>query len=232
MTGVASYEIWLADQTTNTHVTYANLTGTSWQPPQPLVLGDNYTWWVAAVAGQTYAWSDPSKFTIRPTASGPSGDTATNLPTFAWNNVTGATSYEIWLTDQTTNTHVTYANLTGTTWQPSQPLILGDNYTWWIGAVHAGTIGWSTPLSFVIRPTAITPIGTIASDLPTFTWSSVVGASSYEIWLTDQTTNAVVKYTNLTGTAFTPTTPLVMGDKYIWWVGAVSGKTVSAGAIP
>ena len=80
---------------------------------------------------------------VAATPPGPSGSIATDLPTFTWNNVTGAASYEIWLTDQTTNTHVTYANLTSTTWLPPRPLVLGDSYVWWVGAVEGNTLAWS-----------------------------------------------------------------------------------------
>ena len=64
---------------------------------------------------------------------GPSGTIATDLPVFTWSTVSGAASYEIWLTDQTTNTHVTYDHLTGTSWLPPQALVLGTNYIWWVG---------------------------------------------------------------------------------------------------
>jgi hypothetical protein len=225
--GATSYEIWLTDQTTGTTVTYPNLTGTSWTPPQPLNLGDRYIWWVGAVVGQTIAWDSALRFSIQPTGSGPSGVIATNLPTFSWNSVTGAASYEIWLTDQTSNTTVTYPNLTGTSWTPPQALKLGDSYIWWVGAVQGQTIAWDTALKFVIQPTASGPSGTVTTALPTFSWNTVTGAASYEIWLTDQTTGTTVTYPSLTVTSWTPPQALTVGDKYIWWVGAVEGQTIA-----
>jgi hypothetical protein len=227
VTGAASYEVWLTDQTTGATVTIPNISGTSWTPPKALTLGDNYIWWAGAVQGQTIAWDNPLKFIVQPTATGPSGVVATNLPTFTWNNVTGAVSYKLWLTDQTTHTTVTVPNLTDTSWTPAQPLTLGDSYIWWVGAVEGQTVAWDNSLTFVIEPTASGPSGIIATDLPTFSWSSVTGATSYEIWLTDQTTGTSVTVPNLTGTSWTPAQALNLGDNYIWWVGAVQGQTIA-----
>jgi hypothetical protein len=222
VTGAASYKIWLTDETTNQTTTVSNLTATSWSPSQPLTLGDNYTWWVGAVQGQTTAWDSALNFRIAPTGSGPSGTIATNLPAFAWNSVTGASSYKIWLTDQTTNQTTTVSNLMGTSWSPSQPLTLGDNYTWWVGAVQGQTTAWDSALSFRIAPTGNGPSGTIATSLPAFTWNTVIGAASYEVWLTDQTNGQNVITPNLTGISWTPAQPLTSGHSYIWWVGTVS----------
>jgi len=74
-TGVAggTYEIWLADQTTGTYVTYDNLTSTSFVSPQPLILGHNYEWWAGTMTGQSISWGSPMTFTVRPVGSGAIG---------------------------------------------------------------------------------------------------------------------------------------------------------------
>src|SRR4029077_3649556 len=131
--------------------------------------------------------------------SGPGGTIAASQPAFTWTSVTGAASYKVWLTDQTTGQTVVVPNLTGTSWSPSQPLTLGDNYTWWVGAVQGQTTAWDSPLSFRIAPVGSSPSGTIATNLPVFSWTSVTGAASYKVWLTDQTTGQTVVVPNLTG---------------------------------
>jgi hypothetical protein len=228
VTGAASYKVWLTDQTAGQTVVVSNLSGTSWTPAQVLTLGDNYTWWVAAVQGQTVAWSSAVNFRIAPVGSGPSGTIATNAPVFSWNNVTGAAYYKLWLTDQTTGQTVVVPNLTSTSWLPSQPLTLGDSYTWWVGAGSGQSVAWDNALNFRIAPTATAPSGPISVTTPVFAWNSVVGAVSYKVWLTDRTTGQTLVVSNLTSTSWTPANPLTRGDSYIWWVGAVANSETVA----
>jgi len=226
ITGVTSYEICLADRTTNQTMSLT-VTGTSWTPSQPLNPGDTYVWWVASIsANGKIAWDVGQKFTIAVTASSLSGTIATAFPTFTWNSITGVTSYELCLTDRTTNQTVT-PTLTGTSWTPTQPLNLGDKYVWWVGAIGPnGKIAWNVGQTFRIAPTPSGPSGTIATLLPTFTWNSVIGATSDEIYLTDQTTGQTVT-AMATGTTWTPPQALHQNDSYIWWVGAVQGNTIA-----
>ncbi len=218
--GVSSYQIWLTDQTTGQTLA-PTVTGTTWTPSQALNLGDRYTWWIGTIGTSgKIAWSSGQTFSIGIVTNGPSGTIATNLPTFAWTSLAGISSYEIWLTDQTTGKTVTPI-VTGTSWAPSSGLRFGDNYVWWVGAIGAGgKISWSGAQYFTIAPTVSGPGGTSASGSFAFSWSSVIGASSYQVWLTDQTTGQTVTPI-VTGTTWTPTQSLIKGHKYIWWVGVV-----------
>src|SRR5439155_10043650 len=105
--------------------------------------------------------------------AGPTGTITTDLPIFTWTTVTGASSYKIWLANQTTGQIVVIPTGTNTTWTLAQALTLGDNYTWYFGAVQGQTTTWSGELSFRIAPTASDPSGTIATNLPSFTWNPV-----------------------------------------------------------
>ncbi len=69
-------------------------------------------------------------------------------------------------------------------------------------------------------PTPISPVGQITSLTPTFTWSPVTGMS-YEFWLKDASTGALVVDTNLTATSYTPGL-LTLGDSYVWSVASIS----------
>src|SRR5262249_49945147 len=68
----------------------------------------------------------------------------------------------------------------------------------------------------------IGPSGTSVT-LPTFSWNAVTGADHYDIWVQDMSTGQVLRNTNVAGTAWTPSSPLVEGDTYHWWVRPVTG---------
>lgn len=217
--GAASYQVWLTDQSTGQN-TIANVSGTNWTSPSAFTLGDSYVWWVGAVGSDgSVAWSDAEYFTIGAPASGPSGSVATTRPAFSWGAVAGASAYQVWLTDQTSGGN-TVTTVTGTSWTPTTALLLGHQYAWWVGTVRAnGAVAWNDVTYFSIAPTASGPSGTVHSTTPTFTWNSVTGVSSYQVWVTDQTTgeNTIV---NVSGTSWAPA-GLWMGHRYEWWVAAV-----------
>ena len=117
---------------------------------------------------------------------------ATLLPTFTWTGVTGETNYEFQLYDETTG-WIVRSVVGGTSWTPSQPLNAGDNYAWWVGTIGPNNkITWDSPLSFKAVPTPIGPKGTIATLLPTFTWTGVTGVTNYEVQVYDGTTGQIV----------------------------------------
>lgn len=160
----------------------------------------------------------------------PSGTMATVFPTFTWPAAAGADHYYLWVNDQSTGqVTVDLSNVTGTSWTPTQPFTVGDNYTWWAGAVLGDTTLWGDGLTFTIAPTASAPSGTVATTAPTFTWNEVTGADHYYLWVADQATGRVVVNNNaLTATSFTPAPGvLTLGAGYTWWVGAVQGQTTA-----
>ena len=81
----------------------------------------------------------------------------------------------------------------------------------------AGTIGGQAVTSALPTLTVLPgPSGTIATELPTFTWQAVSGAAHYEIYLADLVTNAVIDQTVIAPT-WTPAAPLLSGHGYRWW---------------
>ena len=62
------------------------------------------------------------------------------------------------------------------------------------------------------------------SGQPLFSWTGVSHAVSYEIWITDLTTKQVQKVFGLTATSLNwpAAKALRPGDRFTWWVGAVS----------
>jgi hypothetical protein len=72
--------------------------------------------------------------------------------------------------------------------------------------------------------------GSIASVLPTFTWTPLVWADHYDLWVDDTSTGQaqVIREPNVLGTTFTALTPLTVGHSYQWWVrGVAADGTVS-----
>ena len=71
----------------------------------------------------------------------------------------------------------------------------------------ANGIGANASQTFTLTVNAITttltsPSGPIATDIPTFVWSTITGAARYDLWISDLTTgqNPVLLLSNLSGT--------------------------------
>jgi hypothetical protein len=145
-----------------------------------------------------------------PLASSPTGTGVSATAGFVFNAVAGATNYQIWLQDYTTNTGgpinfmpadagcATGAHTCGFT-MPT-PLIATHAYGWQVAALNsAGQGPWSNLLNFdVAAGPGILPIATVASSptgtgIPSstsFTWNAEAGATGYLIWLNNYTTSA------------------------------------------
>ena len=123
-------------------------------------------------------------------------------------------------------------NISGLAFTSNTLLTPGHSFTWYVAAVsnngvasnyfHAGRTFMLAPLT---APTLISPSGTIAADddTPTFTWSSVLGADHYYLYVVDDVTGAVlINNPNINGTLFTAITPFTPGHSITWYVAAVS----------
>ncbi len=256
----ASYELWIADQTTHNVVTIPNLPAASASytltAAQALTPGHSFMWYVGAVSanGQAITWTSAGvTFSIADLAAGiaattPNDQRNTDRPTFSWTAPTAtgtpASSYELWIADQTTHSVVTIPNLpiAATAYQltAAQALTPGHSFTWYVGAVSANgqAIAWSSPgvnfslLGLAGGVTATTPNSQTSTDRPTFSWTAPNGAgtpaSSYELWIADQTTHTVATIANLPSAAttyqLTDAQALTPGDNFTWYVGAVSAN--------
>jgi hypothetical protein len=145
--------------------------------------------------------------------------------------VAGAARYDVWVDDVTARQSQVLRNstLTGSSWTAPSNLTPGHSYRWWVGAVSnsGGAITWSSPQNFAIPglavPVPLSPAGVIATDRPTFTWTST-GVARYDVWVDNVTTGQaqVFRNTSVTGTTWTPPTALSPGQTYRWWVGSIS----------
>jgi hypothetical protein len=162
---------------------------------------------------------------VAPALITPGGPTSDSQPPFAWSAVSGADHYDLSINDNTTGQIqvVRAQNVPSTLFSPAAPFSLGHSYTWWVRAISAtGVAGpWSAGSDFSITlaaPTLGGPTGSLQNATPTFTWSAVPGATSYDVAVYNLAGSQTL--TRVSGTSFTPTTPLAIGG-YEWWVRAV-----------
>ncbi len=237
VSGAATYEVWLTDGTTNKSQAIAGITGTSlaWPAAKALTPGDKFTWWVAAIStnGVANVWNNGQTFSVA-ALTAPAGSVlatpqSTDQPSFSWSAVPLAGSYVVWITDLKTNKSQTVTGIVGTslTWPAAKALTPGDNFTWWVGAVSVNgqATAWSTGQSFGVAPLAA-PVGLSTSgaqDQPTFSWTPVPDAGSYELWITDNTNNTAATY-QMTTSSYTlsASQALKPGHNYTWWAATVS----------
>jgi hypothetical protein len=219
-----------------------NLSTNSFTPTTPLTVGHQYTAWVEAFNsnGQTGGWSQALSFsiaaTIPPTFSAPA-DPSSSLPTFSWSASPGAVRYDLWVDDSTAGISqvIRQPNLGTNAFTPTTALTIGHMYRAWVEAFNSSgqTGGWSQAYSFsvvaTVPPTLTAPPGSTTATTPTFTWTASSGATSYELWLADNTAGIlkVLDQLNLTTTSFIPASALAVGHQYSAWVQAFnsSGQT-------
>ena len=190
-----------------------------------------------ALVGQ-YLPAVPAK----PTTISPSGAITTNRPTYTWNAVSGATSYQLWVNDSTGNRIATWytaaqtncAGGTGTcSIAPAVSLSPGAA-TWWVQGWNASGYGpWSDGRAFTVpaagppaKPTLLAPSGVVTTNQPTYSWNAVGTATWYRLWVNDATGNKIATWytaaqTNCAGGAGTcsikPAISLAAGTA-TWWV--------------
>jgi len=265
VSGATQYDLWVnavvnGQETVgspvfrNANASETSLTLTATQALNP---GRTYRWYIGAVSNNgTRFWSGGQTFTIASlpvaTPTGPSGPITTDTPTFSWNAVANAVHYDVWVNpvingQEVLNTPVLRnSNVTETSWTPSltQALSPGHTYRWYIGAVsNTGTTIWNSGVMFAIAPLEAPipsgPSGSVITDRPTFAWTTVSGATRYDVWVNgvfngqETVGNPVLRNTNATGTSWTPSVDhaLTPGQTYRWYIGAVSnnGTTVWSG---
>ncbi|MEZ6126483.1 MAG: SdrD B-like domain-containing protein [Planctomycetaceae bacterium] len=234
--GAVSYDVWFSSTTSvKAPLINTSVIGTTLIPTEDVPIG-RYAVWVRArgTAGQISAWSNSARIDITTVPTIAPLTTGSATPTISWNAVAGAARYELWVNNLTTGAkkviHAT--DLTATSLTPSSALPFG-NYAAWVRAVESsGRSGdWSAVQRFNVGPAPVAPASGTFERRPTFTWSSVTGVASVEIFI--RTVGGVIRQAGLTGTSFTPATDLPEGA-IRWWVrgtltdGRIGGWSVAA----
>jgi hypothetical protein len=199
-TGATNYRLQVSMDSTFAMTTYdtSGLTGTS-KSMSGLSYLTKYYWRVnASNTGGTSAWSATWNFTTivsphappAPTLASPTtGSTGVSVsPTLSWNASSGATTYRLQVSiDSTFATTTCDTSGLTTTSKSITGLSPQTEYYWRVNATDsAGTSGWSTVWNFTtivsppLAPTLASPSNGSAgvSTNPTLTWNTSTGVSS------------------------------------------------------
>ena len=233
--GAAKYDLWVNNLSTGEQVFRQDVTGTSFTPATDLPMGF-YRAWIRGIdaKGNFANWSVLQEALVvpAPTPIAPLSSTFDRTPTFTWNPVAGAVSYELYVKSQITGAMVINGISTvDTNFTPATNLTDGT-YRWWTVSVSAASLGpiksgGTTVIDIYVggRPTIIAPAaGSSTSDrTPVFTWKAVDGAASYQLQVNRISVPQaiVISQVGLTTTDFTPVSDLAAGT-YRAWVRAVS----------
>ena len=155
-------------------------------------------------------WSDPGLFFIKilpPNPIAPNGEITTFRPTYQWEEIDGATKYQIYVVKDgedvaSVNLWVLVNDITCDggvcSYRPNISLKSGS-YNWWMRSYnpYAAYSTWSDSLAFqtppppdvptILSPTNLQAVNTFT---PTYVWTKEEGATSYFLYVLD--TNNVV----------------------------------------
>jgi hypothetical protein len=193
----------------------------------PTVGGWSTTW------SFTKQWASPNNKPILSTPTGGATLQFFDPPIFSWQPVIGAGSYRLQI--DTTDTFSSPTNYTtlATTYQPLLKLNNGIYYWRVVPLDPQGRAGtYSDTRSFTMGynqiPQLLGPADfSTPTFTPTFRWTAVRGAKSYELWYsTDNTFNTKTAITT-NNTSYTPTSALENDKQYYWKVRTDSGNPVS-----
>ena len=229
------YEFWLNQVGGQPkYIVESALTTTTYTPSAPLPNG-TYDAWVRPVApdGEAGLWSVARRFVmdyrVGPVTYAPVGVTTDTTPTFRWQAADGASGYNLWVDNLSTGVQKTIfvtvphkANVTEISYNPATALTAG-NYRWWVQTVAVSGLktNYSTGTDFTVPvPSIINPRGSIATNLPLFTWSGVAEYVSYELWVDNLTTEEkeVLHVSGITSKSYQTLSPspFTNGDYKAW----------------
>jgi len=229
--GAVKYDVWINDISRNISqkVRNTNVTGTSYTPSSDLPLGQYHAWIRGIASDGTFGtWSTSIEFLTMqaPTVTQGKNSTFDRTPTLAWNALSGAAKYEVFIRNQNTGaTTLEVRNIAGLNFTPSSPLSDGP-YRWWVLGVSAQGVRsfWTAPVDLYVggRSQLLSPVGSTGDRTPTFTWRPVDGAVRYDLFVNHVGGQSqIIRQQNLTGTSYTPGASLPTGI-YRAWIRAVS----------
>jgi murein DD-endopeptidase MepM/ murein hydrolase activator NlpD len=159
---------------------------------------------------------------VAPTIISPAATTLDKRPLLQWSPVADATSYELWII-QVGNTAGPFLRTTiaGAQYQPLSDFPIG-RYQIWVRAVYptGQTAVWSAVHRFQVatRATLTAPAARQSSPRPQFSWEPLSGAARYDLWVDNRSTGQqqVIRQTSLTGTSWTASSDLPLGEYQVW----------------
>jgi hypothetical protein len=155
---------------------------------------------------------------------------------FDWNDVGGATGYEIKVaTDNAFTNIISYAPTTSSEYTPTAPFSGNTTYYWKVKA-NDGTnySAWSTVWSFTTAPYLEAPVlkapysnSTNITLPPTIEWYSVTGATNYNYKLSTTSSFSTIAASGTVSTTQASVSNLNPNTTYFWKVQATDGSTAS-----
>ena len=143
-----------------------------------------------------------------PVILSPAGTIATAKPVITWQPTPGATSYDLWVADSETRERIVFKEGipgTTTTLGGGDALRLGANRLWVRATVNGAKTDWGAPKDVLLqsRPVTTGPINSANPAAPNrierndwaITWTSPVGATSFDVFLSNQTEQTSTLYT-------------------------------------
>jgi subtilisin-like proprotein convertase family protein len=146
-----------------------------------------------------------------------SGGTFDRSPILSWSRITGAATYDVMVRNAQTHVIVFRDQSVPSTSIRIPQDLQNANYEVLVRA-QSGRFysNWSASRFFAVgaSPGITSPLANEkAGAQPRFVWTSITGAERYEVRVLNRDTNAyVIQVGNVTGTSYTPTTRLPLGE--------------------
>ncbi len=155
----------------------------------------------------------------------PNVTTNARRPTLTWTAIAGATSYKIWIDNESTGQSRYYRSSSAVASQTVTSDFAIGKYRVWLQPVFGAVIGnWNPPTSiFVLPPVVLATMPAVQLvSRPTISWNALPGAVKYDLWIDNVTTGqSQFVRQDVTGTSFTLSADLPLGTTYRVWVRAV-----------
>lgn len=171
---------------------------------------------------------------IKPRITGPEGTTLEQSPALTWTAVPGALKYEVWINNLSTGEKSVYrASSEGTRHVPVSSLGIG-RFEFWVRAWKSPTaaLPWSLSCRFQVNTRVeLLPLqNRLTNNRPEIGWKALPGAVWYDLWIDDVAgkKSQYVRETRLSGTSWTPSSPLPISRYRIWVRGIDASGTYAA----
>lgn len=197
ISNAATYEIWVDNLSTGQSqvIRETGLVNPDFTPSSDLPLG-RYRVWVRGLtaAGQASNWSAPQDWRVQtpPVVTGDSTTHSISSFQIVWSAVSGATTYDVWVDRLTSNTSPYLRNTSVSATSLDVTNFDIGQYAVWVRARNTqGDLGlFSSRIVFQVSllPNDVSVTSTAFDGTPVLGWSSVPGATQYEVWVDNQTT--------------------------------------------
>jgi len=154
-------------------------------------------------------------------------------PAISWSAVPGATGYEVWIDNVSTNTSPFHqATTSGTSYTPSVDLGIGQFRVWVRALAGDGVLSaWSQVQYFkVLTPVALNSLNPQQSTFrPTLTWDTLPGADHYDVWIDNVSTGVsqIFRNKNVASSPYTVSADLPVAN-YLAWVRGIAKDGLAA----